>query len=277
MCNLQTILAPALLASLPFGLAHAESGADQSALLGGWAGTYTGTGTVIFKEWTTEHAADADIEPFSTVDTTAFEQSVIVAIDTSDDPFSHIFAQVVFEDLTIDIRSFDSVYYDDRTLTIWEAITLNSTVGARFRGGSGSRGEITGEIFLRNHRDLGAIHSDLTAFLSLVDLSLDTAISEEFAPQQSPEFSLHQNLPNPFNSSTAIPFDVDREQWIELSIYNLGGQLVSTLAAGMRTPGRHEVHWDGLSETGHLLASGLYLYRLNTADQTMTRKLLLLR
>ena len=73
--------------------AHAEP-------LGGWAGTYAGTGTVVFREWTTEYAEQSDIEPFSTVDTTHFEKPVTVVIDTTDDAFSLIVAEALFEDIT---------------------------------------------------------------------------------------------------------------------------------------------------------------------------------
>ena len=79
---------------------HAYSQADQSGLLGGWAGTYTGTGTVVFEEWSTEYADQADIEPFRTIDTTAFEEPVTVVIDTTDDPYSLVFTEVQFEAFT---------------------------------------------------------------------------------------------------------------------------------------------------------------------------------
>ena len=136
---------------------------------------------------------------------------------------------------------------------------------------------MTGTFTNLDHRDLAVIHSELTISLALAQQAVDTAISEEDAPARTPRFALHQNLPNPFNSSTAIRFDLDREQSIDLAIYNLAGQRVATLAAEMRPPGNHVVYWSGRSETGRPLASGLYLYRLSAGDERVTRKLMLVR
>lgn len=91
-------------------------------------------------------------------------------------------------------------------------------------------------------------------------------------------FSLSQNYPNPFNSETVIGFTLPMEEEVELSLYNLGGQRVATLARGWRPAGYHTVRWDGRDDLGRELASGVYLYRMEPESRwTGAWKLLLLR
>jgi len=106
-----------------------------------------------------------------------------------------------------------------------------------------------------------------------------TAVREERGEVRPRSFTLDQNYPNPFNSSTAIRFSLPISADIELSFYNLAGQQVATLVEGMREAGTHTVRWDGRSDDGQELASGVYLYRLQTNDgkQVETRKLVLVR
>ncbi len=89
--------------------------------------------------------------------------------------------------------------------------------------------------------------------------------------------ALHQNFPNPFNPSTVIRYDVATSSDIELVIYNARGALVKVLERTHRRPGRYEVGWNGENERGEHVASGVYFYRLKTANHSATRKMVLLK
>ena len=104
-----------------------------------------------------------------------------------------------------------------------------------------------------------------------------TAVLEAQAGDQPEDFALGQNYPNPFNSGTAIGFAVPAASQVRLTVFNLAGQEVATLAAGFRPAGSYTVQWDGRTAAGAALASGVYFYRLRVGDQVATRKLLLLR
>jgi len=88
---------------------------------------------------------------------------------------------------------------------------------------------------------------------------------------------LEQNHPNPFNPETTIRFGLPQSQEIELAIYNLAAQRVATLVQGHREAGSYSVRWDGVTDAGLELASGVYFYRLRAGERVETRKLLLLR
>lgn len=88
---------------------------------------------------------------------------------------------------------------------------------------------------------------------------------------------LYGNYPNPFNPETNISFSLPADQEIELSIYNLKGQLVRHLISGQFTSGENSVTWDGTDNEGKNVGSGLYLYKLKTSDQEFSKKMLLLK
>lgn len=99
-----------------------------------------------------------------------------------------------------------------------------------------------------------------------------TGIAENQTKELPQKFALHQNFPNPFNSSTTIEFALPQSSFVTLKIYNLLGEEIATLIAEKREAGIHQFHWDA---TG--LESGVYFYRLDTEKFVQTRKILLLK
>lgn len=93
------------------------------------------------------------------------------------------------------------------------------------------------------------------------------------AGQEPPKkIALKQNYPNPFNPSTTIEFEIPAREFVTLKIFNALGQEVAEPVHSDLTPGRYTVPWNASG-----LASGVYVYRLRAGQQTMTRKMVLLR
>jgi len=86
------------------------------------------------------------------------------------------------------------------------------------------------------------------------------------------EFTLEQNYPNPFNPTTDIQFSLPQAGYIKLEVYNVVGQSVTVLAEGEFSTGTHTVTWDASR-----CASGVYLYRLSTESNVLTKKMVLLK
>jgi hypothetical protein len=106
------------------------------------------------------------------------------------------------------------------------------------------------------------------------DFSTDTEVTDPSLPKS---FALYQNYPNPFNSQTVIAYDLPKPSDIELSIFNTLGQRVKTLHVDGQTAGRHYYNWDGTSNSGKEVASGIYFYRLRTKYVNYAKKMILLR
>jgi hypothetical protein len=91
------------------------------------------------------------------------------------------------------------------------------------------------------------------------------------------EFALHQNYPNPFNPSTTIQFGIPVNGVATLEIFDLLGGKVRTLVTGHQEAGYYRVSWDGMSDAGQFVTSGVYLYRLSSQGFVSTRKMILIK
>ena len=87
------------------------------------------------------------------------------------------------------------------------------------------------------------------------------------------EYKLSQNYPNPFNPTTRIKFGIPNQSDVSIAIYNMLGQKVITLKNEITDAGHYEVVWNGISEHGNRVASGMYFYVLQ-AKNVKTRKML---
>ena len=89
--------------------------------------------------------------------------------------------------------------------------------------------------------------------------------------------ALVQNYPNPFNPTTMIRFSLARNAHVVLTIYDVRGARVRTLLDEARVPGDHRVVWDGRSDAGVRVSSGIYFYRLTAGNFRETKKMVLLK
>ena len=96
------------------------------------------------------------------------------------------------------------------------------------------------------------------------------------APPLPEQTALLPNYPNPFNSSTQIPYRVSAPGPVRLVIYNVLGQPVRTLVDEIQAAGAYQVSWDGRNHRGAHVANGIYLYRLQTGEIAQVRKMLVL-
>ena len=103
-------------------------------------------------------------------------------------------------------------------------------------------------------------------------LSVVTGVSSQPAvvPQS---IELAQNYPNPFSSTTAISYQLNKQNDVQVAVYDILGREVKTFKVGLQTPGTHAVHWDGKDNFGTRIASGVYFYRLQTAHETSVKKM----
>lgn len=102
------------------------------------------------------------------------------------------------------------------------------------------------------------------------------AIYETSTPNEPPHLPngmvLHANFPNPFNPITFISYELAQPEIITLAVYDALGQQVSVLHHGLQSAGLHSAPFDASN-----LPSGLYVYRLHTANHTQSRKMLLVK
>ncbi|MBN1997768.1 T9SS type A sorting domain-containing protein [candidate division KSB1 bacterium] len=121
------------------------------------------------------------------------------------------------------------------------------------------------------------IEANKTYFYKLADVSYDGQIKMH-GPVEATAlvpvgYALEQNYPNPFNPETSICYTLRDEGFCTLTVFNLQGQKVRTLISEHRTAGAHTVVWDGSNESGKIVPSGVYLYKLEVNGHNKTKKM----
>ena len=91
-------------------------------------------------------------------------------------------------------------------------------------------------------------------------------------------FSLGAGYPNPMTSEARIEYALPKASPVELTVYNISGQVVRRLASeSSQAPGRYTVRWDGKNDQGHRVPGGVYFYRLSAGSFTETKKMVVVR
>ncbi len=91
-------------------------------------------------------------------------------------------------------------------------------------------------------------------------------------------FELSQNFPNPFNPNTQIQFTLGKDNLVSLNIFDIQGRLVKSLVSNSYyLSGYHNITWNGKNNLGIQVPSGMYIYKLVSENQTITRKMVLMK
>jgi hypothetical protein len=122
---------------------------------------------------------------------------------------------------------------------------------------------------------LGATHQDGLGFCYLL-YDTTSGINERGGTLPK-NFSVSQNYPNPFNPTTTIEFDVPSKSQVSLTIYNVLGQKVKSLVNQEMAAGTYKADWDGRSESGVAVSSGIYFYKFEAGSYVTTKKMVMLK
>ena len=105
--------------------------------------------------------------------------------------------------------------------------------------------------------------------------NITTSTDDGFLGPES--YSLYQNYPNPFNPVTTISYDIPEDALVNVTIYNMGGEVVKTLINQAQTSGYKSIKWNATNTVGQAVSAGLYLYRIHAGDFIMSKKMVLLK
>lgn len=142
-------------------------------------------------------------------------------------------------------------------------------------------GTYTVKVSRWDYEDL--IIPDVTV-MEVVDVMLDIPLTRsgvanddnDITPSNQSGFGL-RNYPNPFNPETIISFNNPKSSKVNLSIYNIKGQLVKTLLDDEVRAGTQSLVWKGKDSSGKSVASGIYFTKIKTETSTQTKKMLLMK
>jgi len=111
-----------------------------------------------------------------------------------------------------------------------------------------------------------------------IQIDCPTSADGEDEESQNPStYALGQNYPNPYNPVTQITYQLPQPGVVSLKIYNVQGQLVRTLVNEYKPAGTHSISWNGRSDLGMEVSSGIYLYRIQAGNFTETKRMILIK
>jgi glucuronoarabinoxylan endo-1,4-beta-xylanase len=87
-------------------------------------------------------------------------------------------------------------------------------------------------------------------------------------------FELGQNYPNPFSSSTAIPYKLNKQADVKVTVYDVLGREIKAFSIGFQTAGAYGVVWHGRNDLGKMVAPGVYFYRLQARGERQVKKMI---
>ncbi len=114
-------------------------------------------------------------------------------------------------------------------------------------------------------------YSAVTDSAGAFSLGQITAVKK--GTQLPTDFRLEQNYPNPFSSSAAISYDLNKQSDVKVTIYDVLGREIRTFSVGYQSAGSHGILWNGRNNFGKVVAPGVYFYRLQANGQALARKM----
>jgi hypothetical protein len=120
--------------------------------------------------------------------------------------------------------------------------------------------------------DMDIISGDWYAFVNFFENTTPAVAIDDELSEYPSEFSLNQNYPNPFNPVTTISFTIPKTSVVNISVYNVTGQLVKTVINEQKNPGTYSVKWHSRG-----MISGVYFYRLTTEEFSAVKKCIILK
>jgi len=169
---------------------------------------------------------------------------------------------------------------------MWDIISDEDVLGFKiYRGAGGAEttDDITaGQLIARDARTYRdeSISGGMTYEYTLaVVLSDRSEVRSQTVTVKTKTYvvELSQNSPNPFNPTTTISFTLPERARVTLSIYDVQGELLTTIVDEVLGEGHQERFWDGKDAGGNPVGSGVYFYRLTAGDKTLTKKMVLLK
>lgn len=148
------------------------------------------------------------------------------------------------------------------------------TIDSLLVSSDGQRFDIVKIANLDDDPELEVIYSDGNQInrvpTAILDIDAGVSVNEEIIPKK---FYLSQNYPNPFNPSTTIQFGLNEQTNVSLKIYDILGREVATLIKNeVKSAGTYEVTFDA-----SVMASGTYIYKLTANNQTISKKMNLIK
>ena len=191
--------------------------------------------------------------------------------------FSYIYGNIGWEGWVLP----DNITYNDEGI-FWVATYFGPVVGIDTTGqivyelnfDFNSFGENTSVIQYNDSLYLGTLHD---SYIGVIPLP-EELLSDRNVPQLvASEYQLNQNFPNPFNPITTVRYDLPEDSFVDVTVYDMLGNVVNNLVNNNQSSGYKSIQWDATNNQGEPVSAGVYLYKIQAGDFVDTKKMVLLK
>jgi hypothetical protein len=112
---------------------------------------------------------------------------------------------------------------------------------------------------------------------ALTWFDIQVGVNDEVTSQIPEGYELFANYPNPFNPTTNIKYALADKGFVKLSVYNMLGQKVATLVNELQESGIYSATWNGRADDGNSVSSGIYIYKLDAGNFSISKKMMLVK
>ncbi|MFZ5519459.1 MAG: T9SS type A sorting domain-containing protein [Candidatus Zhuqueibacterota bacterium] len=204
--------------------------------------------------------------------------------------FSNVIDTLMHNTSPVELSRFTCQVFESNVLLTWTTTTEQNNFGFEIQRSHENTsnfekiGFVHGNGTTNEPRDYQYSDENLDAGtyfyrLKQIDFNGDFALSNvnEVSVNVPNKFYLGQNYPNPFNAGTSISYSIPEAGQVQLVIYNMNGERVLNAVNKLQEAGSHSFHWNGLSETGDGLASGVYYYKIKINEHASLKKMTLVK
>ena len=154
----------------------------------------------------------------------------------------------------------------------WEELTFD------FSSRIGVYPVVKDQIIIFPDFELAGRTQDNICYFDNISFSPSNSVGVDNRSETLPQgFALEQNFPNPFNTITTLKYELLKDTYVDIIIYDMLGNVVNNLVNANQSFGYKSVQWDATNNQGEPISAGVYLYKIQAGDFVDTKKMILLK
>jgi len=154
----------------------------------------------------------------------------------------------------------------------WEELTFD------FSSRIGVYPVVKDQIIIFPDFELAGRTQDNICYFDNISFSPSNSVGVDNRSETLPQrFALEQNFPNPFNPITTLRYELPEDSFVDVTVYDMLGNVVSNLVNANQSSGYKSVQWNATNNQGQPVSAGVYLYKIQVGDLVDTKKMILLK
>ena len=178
----------------------------------------------------------------------------------------------IYELETNQLSYIDTIQGKMRFTQTWSNDNSKVAIGAKYNLWGGYRAPI--QIYDFVNDTITTLSETAEPLFWLEDQELDIRKNFDYIPT---DYFLKQNYPNPFNPITTLRYELPKDSFVDVTVYDMLGNVVNNLVNTNQSSGYKSIQWNATNNQGEPVSAGVYLYKIQAGDFVDTKKMILLK